>query len=430
LRHQLGGISSGMGKPGGLAQWAQWFFADSATRRIAPDPSSIPVSAHVDRLVEIGTVKTLNEAVQLLPTHPQAAGRLAAALKQGGSDVGTSRAEQYEIVKFLLPAGDLSNPKPYLLFQEFVHRDTGGVSSPSRSGAAANTEAIAAETLPPPPAFVPKGAVWQYHDQGQDLGTEWRTLAYDDSAWPKGPGNLGYAESGTVPISTPVSFGANPTNKHITTYFRHAFPAPANKLGADMTLWLRRNDGAIVYLNGQEIIRDNMPEGPVSAKTLATGPQQSRSASRFEVSQHLQPGTNLLAVEVHQASVSSGDLHFDLELRPGSLCLSYFWSFSPEQFQAEVRDFLSRIPPTLQGDWTNRFEFAYIADPASAPESIQGDWRNWEVRAQLQADLMTHTAEARQAYETCLELLRAQPASETIAHRIETVEKALETLPK
>ena len=43
---------------------------------------------------------------------------------------------------------------------------------------------------------------------------------------------------------------------------------------------------------------------------------------------------------------------------------------------------------------------------------------------------MTHTAQARQAYETCLKLLRAQPASETIARRIETVQQALERLPK
>jgi len=192
---------------------------------------------------------------------------------------------------------------------------------------------------------------------------------------------------------------------------------------------LRRDDGAVIYLNGQEILRENMPEGPVSAKTLATGPQQNEDAWPFEVSQHLQPGTNLLAVEIHQVNASSSDLRFDLELRPGTLGLSYFWSFSPEQFQAEIQDFLSRVPPTLQGDWTNRFEFAYTANPASAPKSIQGNWRNWEVRAQLQADL-THTAEARQAYETCLELLRAQPTSEAIARRIETVRQGLERLPK
>jgi len=285
------------------------------------------------------------------------------------------------------------------------------------------------EDLPHPPALVPLGAVWKYHDQGSDLGSEWRTLGYDDSAWPEGPGILGYSESDAERFATPISFGSNPTNKHITTYFRHAFPAPTNELGPDMTVWLRRDDGAVVYLNGQEILRENMPEGPVSAKTLAAGPQRNWDAWPFEVSPHLQPGTNLLAVEIHQVNASSGDLRFDLELRPGTLGLSYFWSFSPEQFQAEIEDFLSRVPPTLQGDWTNRFAFAYTSNPASTPESIKGNWRNWEVRAQLQADLLTHTAEARQAYETCLKLLRAQPTSEAIAHRIETVREALERLP-
>ena len=243
-------------------------------------------------------------------------------------------------------------------------------------------------------------------------------------------GEPGLGDSDTVPVVTPISFGSNPTNKHITTYFRHAFPAPTNGLGSVVTLYLKRDRGIIAYLNGHEIVRRYMPEGPVSAKTLATWSGTLNEFFPFEVSQLVQPGTNLLAVEVHQDSASSSDLHFDLELRQGSFGLSYFWSFSAEEFQAEIQDFLSRVPPTLQGDWTNRFAFAYTSNPASAPESIKGNWRNWEVRAQLQADLMTHTAQARQAYETCLKLLRAQPASPAIVRRIEAVQKALERLPK
>jgi len=437
LRHEVGGTpstpstGSGQADLAGWARWARWFFADSASRRVSEDPSSIPVSAYVDRLVEIGTVKTLSEAVQVLPAHPTAQARLRAVLTQEVAAAESALSEKDELKEFFYPVGSGQSRKPALLFQEFLHRDRRGVSQRVREYLARRILLGMDVSLPPPPTLVPRTAVWKYHDQGQDLGTEWRTLGYDDSAWLEGPGTLGYDESGMVAIATPVSFGSDPANRHITTYFRHAFLAPTNGLGLDVTVLLRSDlDGRIVYLNGQEIIRQNLPEGPVSAKTLGQGARDTwNDFSPFEVSQPLQPGTNVLAVESHQSHPGCGDLHFDLELRQGSLGLSFFWSFSPEQFQAEIQDLLSRVPPTLQGDWTNRFEFAFTATPSSAPESIQGNWRNWEVRAQLQADL-THTAEARQAYETCLKLLRAQSTSEAIARRIETVEKAMEALPK
>ena len=55
--------------------------------------------------------------------------------------------------------------------------------------------------------------------------------------------------------STVISFGSDALNKHITAYFRGAmFVEDASRV-VGLNLRLIRDDGAVVYLNGQEIYR-------------------------------------------------------------------------------------------------------------------------------------------------------------------------------
>lgn len=164
---------------------------------------------------------------------------------------------------------------------------------------------------PPTETLVPAGAVWRYRDLGVDLGTTWREYFYDDSTWMAGPAPLGYGD----PMATTVGFGPSSTAKHITTYFRRTFPATH---GFDsLTLSLRRDDGAVVYLNGTEIARSNMPSGAITATTLAplaiAGADETAYVS-LPVTGQLYNGTNVIAVEVHQNAGTSSDLGFDLAL--------------------------------------------------------------------------------------------------------------------
>lgn len=85
---------------------------------------------------------------------------------------------------------------------------------------------------------------------------------------------------------------------------------------ASLRIQLIRDDGAVIYLNGVEIARSNMPEGAVTSQTLAfdsaiteiTWQELNASAAL------LQNGQNVLGVEVHQWSKTSSDVSFDLEL--------------------------------------------------------------------------------------------------------------------
>ncbi|MBN1672636.1 MAG: lamin tail domain-containing protein [Kiritimatiellae bacterium] len=162
--------------------------------------------------------------------------------------------------------------------------------------------------------LVSREAGWRYHDKGLDLGTAWRAAVFDDSAWEDGNAPLGY---GHAEIDTEVSFGDNPDNKHITTYFRKAFTLGVSPgTVTDLSLRARYDDGFVAFLNGQEVARGAMPAGTVTYSTTATthGPDAEET---FNLNAHigkLVRGLNVLAVEMHQSGAASSDLFMDMAL--------------------------------------------------------------------------------------------------------------------
>jgi hypothetical protein len=164
-------------------------------------------------------------------------------------------------------------------------------------------------------SLVPTGAVWKYLDNGTDQGAAWQAPGFDDSAWAMGPAQLGY---GDLDEATLIGFGSDPNNVYITTYFRSKFVVTNATSFADATVRLLRDDGGIVYLNGVEVFRSNMTNGPVSfltpAFTVAGQPDESTFFPAAVSPGLLVNGTNVLAVEIHQAGRVSADLSFDLEL--------------------------------------------------------------------------------------------------------------------
>jgi PKD domain/Bacterial Ig domain/Carboxypeptidase regulatory-like domain len=159
------------------------------------------------------------------------------------------------------------------------------------------------------------GDVWNYLDDGSNQGNAWRARNFDDRAWLSGPGRLGYGGDGE---STLVSAGTNAAQRYITTYFRKHFTVANPASYGGLLLRLRRDDGAVVYLNGTEVFRDNLPSGLVSWITLASttvdGANETNSLDLRLSTAGLITGTNVIAVELHQASVSSSDIGLDLAL--------------------------------------------------------------------------------------------------------------------
>jgi hypothetical protein len=163
--------------------------------------------------------------------------------------------------------------------------------------------------------LLPTGSTWKYLDDGSDQGTAWRDALFDDGGWSEGAAQLGYGDGDEA---TTVGYGTNPNNKYITTYFRHTFTVSDPSQYAYMLLRLLRDDGAVVYLNGSEIKRANMNDGPVGyltvAKSAVGGTAEDTFYESYLSAGDLLPGTNVLAVEIHQSSNTSSDISFDMEL--------------------------------------------------------------------------------------------------------------------
>lgn len=134
-----------------------------------------------------------------------------------------------------------------------------------------------------------------------------------DWAW-SSPDSIGEFNPGlATPFENP---GLRLSHEPTTTYLRTTFDHTHAPHLTDLTMSLLADDGAVVYLNGVEVYRQNMPDGPISFDTLASSPvgeAQYVRGIRLS-SEHLREGENVLAVEVHQAADPDTDMLFGLEL--------------------------------------------------------------------------------------------------------------------
>ena len=162
-------------------------------------------------------------------------------------------------------------------------------------------------------ALVPYGSTWKYLDNGKNQGSTWRNISFNDAAWKSGLAQLGYGDGDEATV---VSFGGNANKKYITTYFRKTISIGDASGFSSYTLNIKRDDGAVVYINGTEVFRTNMPAGSVSFSTKALDATDDGNTpqSKSLGAGTLVTGTNVIAVEIHQVSATSTDISFDLEL--------------------------------------------------------------------------------------------------------------------
>jgi hypothetical protein len=93
-----------------------------------------------------------------------------------------------------------------------------------------------------------------------------------------------------------------------TAYFRHRFTT--TKRHSNLELRCRRDDGIIVYLDGEEVGRDNMESGPDAYLLAAKSKVEEDKAVvlRIALQRNLEPGPHVLAISVHNTAQRSMDL--------------------------------------------------------------------------------------------------------------------------
>ena len=164
--------------------------------------------------------------------------------------------------------------------------------------------------------IVRKGSDWKFLDGGQIPPANWTGPNYDDQNWKMGGAPFGYGR-------TDVASGlrGTATGQPATSYFRQSFYVPDPTFYHNLALNLIQDDGLVVYLNGQEIARLNMPAGAVDSATRALTPMTgaaARACRSINVGNFLtllRPGQNILAAELHPAvAANKVDMTFDTEL--------------------------------------------------------------------------------------------------------------------
>ena len=157
------------------------------------------------------------------------------------------------------------------------------------------------------------GSEWLYYDSGSLDGKSWMSSTYSGN-WYSSRAPFGYGKDN---VWTWLDYGNNSSSKYMTYYFRKPFtlnsePAAGDEFTLDFTV----DDGFIVYINGTEAGRYNMPSGKANFNTASTTYAQGNpDHSSITLPANLfRKGNNVIAVEVHNNSGTSSDIFWDAAL--------------------------------------------------------------------------------------------------------------------
>ncbi|MFP6874967.1 MAG: lamin tail domain-containing protein [Verrucomicrobiales bacterium] len=205
--------------------------------------------------------------------------------------------------------------------------------------------------------LIPAGTSWRYDDSGNDLGEIWRDPAFDDILWSKGSAPLGFGLINGTTLETII----NPS-RNLTVYFRQSFELNEAAALTAAHCKAQIDGGAIVYINGIEIIRDNMPAGPINYFTRSSSDGNEGDFDNFSFSpQLLAEGTNTIAAELHNISAGSSDMVFDLSLSVIKPSGSAMIIDNPVTVRARSHE---------NGNWSAVTEATFTTAAAAGPESL------------------------------------------------------------
>ena len=183
-----------------------------------------------------------------------------------------------------------------------VHNVWFGNNDLSFDAALGEGDAVVVEEAPP---LVALGATWIHTDSAAGVPAGWPNgLAAGDS----GNSEFGFGEGDE---STLVATGQE------AYYFAHEFDVENSDAIGPVELTLTVDDGAVIYLNGTEVHRTNMPAGPITATSRPTqwvgGADEAPKTVTIDGAA-LVDGTNTITAEVHNFWPGNPDLSFNLEL--------------------------------------------------------------------------------------------------------------------
>ena len=181
-----------------------------------------------------------------------------------------------------------------------------------------------------------EGSEWDYYDQGSLDGEDWMGLGYTLTDWNSGQAPLGYFVGGERPTNTYLDYGGSTSQKRPTYYLRHNLTlneAPGK--GDVFTLNYIIDDGFIIYVNGTEAGRYNMPSGYVGYDTYASSyAHDNPDSGTLTLDASLfKKGNNVIAVEIHNNAANSTDIYWEASIDHASESVEGTFVSTDEEYE-------------------------------------------------------------------------------------------------
>jgi uncharacterized protein (DUF1800 family) len=171
------------------------------------------------------------------------------------------------------------------------------------------------------------GEFWRYYKGESEPDASWKKVTFDDTGWPQGATGIGYGDGDDRTVLTDMRrINDNPDTPedesrpgYLSVYLRYRFTLDSESLAAidDLILRVDYDDGFKAYLNGMEVAIANLPHGRLLHNQPANGSHEAGTPEDFDISVHkdlLRVGQNVLAIQVHNRSLTSSDLSMTPEL--------------------------------------------------------------------------------------------------------------------
>jgi hypothetical protein len=152
------------------------------------------------------------------------------------------------------------------------------------------------------------GDVWKYQLGTSEPPAAWNTLTFDDTGWGSGPSGFGYGDGDDSTIVAATN----------SLYLRKKFIISDVSTVLRALLQVDYDDAFVAYLNGVEFARANIGQ-PGIRPTYNESANTAREALIYQgglpevfqitnIQALLQPGENVLAIQLHNYGISSSDL--------------------------------------------------------------------------------------------------------------------------
>lgn len=196
--------------------------------------------------------------------------------------------------------------------------------------------------------LIARNATWKYvkgTNEASTPSTAWRQPGFSDSAWLSGVAPVGYGETGFIRTEL-----TDMNNYYASVFFRKTFVVTDPAAIGTLLLEASYDDGMKVWINGSNVVNANIASTEVAYSGTALSALENLNYVPYTLNNpaaFLVPGTNVIAVQVHNSSLSgSSDFWFDARLSgevgpstrgptPGRLNSAYATNAPPQVRQVD-----------------------------------------------------------------------------------------------